>query len=433
MDPRDLVRITDAEVEALVHTRLAAYPGDHRLYQNHIPRKPLTFDAYRDAVVAEMERRRERKLEELRDPPSPRLLRIVSWQYGFTAALDGKGVERGLADGIFLELQRFDAGYLSSDVWRRQMIHTADSWLGLAADHEGRARLIEANAALAAATWLDPDLTHRADEIRAARPHDRLPDRLVEQPRPGFRATGWGHRHWLAWDMKNYGRLDVPSLIAYACDENFSVRARIYRSLGQQPHAAAVPVLREGTLDPHPFARAQACRALGWISDPTVVGRLREVATRDRSPDVRRAAVQAFQRIVGYWTFYGEWPALVKDREGLSDRLAELPAKGLGHFAYELQPTAWQRPELQRALKRYALAPPRDDPARAYHHHFTEAGALEARYLAADPRTEPDEMIALYAISKQRALSDRVVDRLAEPGPVGWNARRAIRALALPA
>jgi hypothetical protein len=241
--------------------------------------------------------------------------------------------------------------------------------------------------------------------------------------------------------MKTRGMLAVPSLIAYACDENFWVRARIYRSLGQQPMVASVPVLAEGLLDPHPFARAQAARSLGWIATPFAVDQLRQLAVDDQSSEVRRSARQAVERIGAYWVLYGEpWPPdpeLPRWSFETARRLASLGLMGAAHeylcwppepgvervaydaLIHDLEPVSY-------ACRAYLAS-------HEYSSYFGEAKAFEVEVARCDPARESDEMMALYAVSKHGQCLPRATDLATAPSAIGWNARRALRALRLTA
>jgi hypothetical protein len=413
-------------------------PDGHPLHDVALEHE--SFDEYRAWVIGWLEQQHGRKLEELRDPPHRHLIRIASRRYGFGGALDGKSVERKLADDVFIELQRYRARFITAETWRREIaaLDRAGAWLALAAEHEAADRLLQSNAALAAARWLDPATAGSAADLVCGRRTESLPDRLLEQPQPGFRARRLGDRHWRAWDMKNHGGVDVPSLIAYACDESFSMRARIYRSLGQQPLVAAVPVLREALHDPDDFARAQAVRSLGWIGEPTSFERLLGLAGDDPSAEVRRSALLACQRIAGYWRFYGEWRTIVRRSHRRLEVIRELASTGLGGFANDLV-EFWPHGDLSDddyhalrcELEPFSLAGERTDVARRYDYHLRAAGELEDAIAGADPEHEPNLMLALFAASKQRAMSSRIADLVTAPEPIGWNARRALRALRL--
>lgn len=412
---------------------------DHHLLHDHGPEHE-SFDEYRARVIGWLEQRHERRLAELRDPPHRHLIRIASRQYGFGDALDGKPVERKLADDVFLALQGHRARYITAETWRREIaaLDRADAWLALAEQHEAAGRLLQSSAALATARWLDPATADPAADIVRGRRAECLPDRLLEQPQPGFRTRRLADRHWRAWDMKNHGAVDLPSLAAYACDESFSVRARIYRSLGQQSLVAAVPVLREALHDPDDFARAQAVRSLGWIGEPTSFDRLLQLAGDDSSAEVRRSALLACQRIAGYWRFYGEWRTIIRRPRRLFEVARELASAGLGGFANDL--IEWgmhadisddERHAIRCELEPFSLAGDHSDLARRYDYHFRAASELEAAIARADPAHEPDVMLALHAASKQHVMSPRIADLVTAPEPIGWNARRALRALHL--
>ena len=59
------------------------------------------------------------------------------------------------------------------------------------------------------------------------------------------------------------------------------------------------------------------------------------------------------------------------------------------------------------------------------------AQEFEHALLQIDPEREPDDMLALYAVSKHRRNAERALALAANTGPLGWNARRALRALRL--
>lgn len=410
-------------------------PGGHPFHNDGS--EHASFDEYREQVIHRLEQQHERRLEELRNPPHRHLIRIAARQYGSGDALDGKPVERKLADDVFFALQSYRARYITAETWHREIaaLDRADAWLALAAQHEAAGRLLQANAALATARWLDPATADSAAEIVRDRRTESLPDRLLEQPQPGFRARRLADRHWRAWAMKP--PVDLPSLVAYACDENFSVRARIYRSLGQQSLVAAVPVLRDALHDPDDFARAQAVRSLGWIGEPTSFERLLRLAGEDPSAEVRRTALLACQRIAGYWRFYGEWRTIVHSRR-LFDVARELASAGLGGFANDL--VEWElcgamsgddHDAIRSELEPFSLAGDPTELARRYDYHFAAASELEGAIARADPEREPDLMRALYAASKQQVMPSRLADLVTAPEPLAWNARRALRALRL--
>ncbi|HEX4417041.1 MAG TPA: HEAT repeat domain-containing protein [Kofleriaceae bacterium] len=381
------------------------------------------------------------------------------WRLVAPDPTDETALDQNFAWGMAIAIQRYRDHYVTSETWRRELAAIdcsdyrpsdhwrsdrwrSDRWLALAAEHEAAGHLFRTNAALAAARWLDPGprTATAAAEITRGRCAAPVPPRLRDQPKPGFRDAKLHDRHWRAWEMKEVV-LDVPSLIAYACDENFWVRARIYRSLGQQPMIAAVPVLVEGLLDPHPFARAQAARSLGWIGAPVALDSLHQLAGDDPSADVRRAARQAAERIVGYWLFYGEHEAIAaRSPRGRFEWLRQLAAHDLGGLADEL--LSWDpdagipRPDhdaLANDLRPFSLAPRPGHPYHEYSSYFCEAEAFEADVARTDPEREPDDMLALYAVSKHGRCAARAADLATAPGAIGWNARRALRALRLPA
>jgi hypothetical protein len=370
------------------------------------------------------------------------------WHLVAAPPSDGEADERNFASGLTIALQRYHDFFVSSEVWRHELeaIDRSDRWLALAIEHEAAGRHYQANAALAAAQWLDlPEpaaartAAAAAEVVRSRDP--ALPERLRGQPIPGFRGETAHARHGFSWDMKTRGMLAVPSLIAYACDENFWVRARIYRSLGQQPMVASVPVLAEGLLDPHPFARAQAARSLGWIATPFAVDRLRQLTADDPSSDVRRSARQAVERIGAYWVLYGEPrppdPELPRWSFDTARRLASLGLMGAAHEHLCWPPSGGVEriayDALEHDLKPFSYVARAGVPRHEYSSYFGEAKAFEVEVARCDPARESDEMMALYAVSKHGQCLSRAADLATAPGAIGWNARRALRALRLTA
>ncbi len=407
----------------LVLEKLAAHEGESFLFSGYtrFPRTDLSFEAHRDAVVADMARRLGAKQQSLRAPPDPRLISIKSWQFGFSAADDDDGAARSFRDGVFLGLQNYRGGYLSSQRWQSYLaaFDRPGRWveLGQALEHEGW--LIEANACFAAARWLDPTREPAIAAITGAR-DPGLPRRLRDQPATDYPALPFHERHWRAWDMKNYGHLDLPTLLRWECDHNFSIRTRIYRSLGQRPHPAAIQALQEAMHDPHPFARAQAVRSLGWCADPTGVGSLRSLATEDPHPEVRRTAAKAIERIVGFWTFFGEWNAIATSPERTLAAARQLAELGLGIFAWEVTvhfggAGSGKHPAIDALsddLERYISSTDNRDGGSDYSDWFAEARAIES---AADS-----------PLTVEAATS-----AAGEPAALGFEARRTLRRLGL--
>jgi HEAT repeat protein len=432
-------------VRALVRDRLDRYAGDFLL--SALWRGPLTLPdpaAYRAQVTAEMAAQHGRTLAALATPPEPGLIRIKSWQYGFTDAASSPEADRALCDALFLALQAYPPDYRSSADWRAglEALDQPARWLAHAGRAEAAGRLVEANAAIAAARWLDPAAD--AAEILAAREVDGLPARFAAQPDASYAALPLGKRHWRAWDMKNYGLLDLPTLIAHACDASFSIRTRIYRSLGQQPHPAAIQVLQEGTLDPHWFARAQAVRSLGWIRDPSFIDRLRTIALRDGNAEVRRTARLALERIVGYWRCHGEWNEIAGAPARALDVIRALVADGMAGFAGDL--ASILDVHLSEADERAIFGPDEeleelDAPERHYTYHFEEAAAYEERLAAAEPSdaarglasTDAEAQAFALDIVGRHHLTDhlpQVIELAAAPdAAVSFAARRTLRRL----
>lgn len=405
----------------LVAEKLAAHPGESFVFAGRDPLPPDApgFEAYRDAVVAEMTRRLGAKLQSLRTPPPPGAITLKSWQYGLTDATDDEAAARSFHDGVFLRLQQFRDGWLSSERWRESLdaFDRPDRWLALARAREAEGWLVEANACFAAARWLDPTVEPAIAELTAAR-DPRLPRRFLDQPLADYPARPFADRHWRAWDMKNYGRLDLPTLLRWECDPNFSIRARIYRSLGQQPHPAAIQALREGTSDPHPFARAQAVRSLGWCADPSSVDHLRRLASDDPHPEVRRTAAKSAERITAFWLYYGEWTAIARDRRRCLAAAQALADRGLPIAAFEVTVRFGNAgtgddpaiDALSDALEAHVPARGFAEREQSYGHWFAEAREIE--------RAGAPDMSFEAAVAEADA-----------PGAAGFAARRTLRRL----
>jgi hypothetical protein len=376
---------------ALVAEKLQSTAGDWRLFRSHIPRRILERDAYETEVLEHFNVTR-------------------SW-------LEQRALVEASPVGVqvLIALASHNAGFITSARWNAYLqARTADAWLAIANDADP----LEANAAGAAATWLDPSTAERASAIRARHGAPFSSEPTAKTP-----------THWDAWSWgKGPATLHVPSLLTHDYVESFSVRTRIYRSLGQAPHHASAAALREALNDPHPFARAQAARSLGWLSDPRAIEPLQRLLD-DGDGDVRRSAKLAVERITGYWTLFGEWQPTLYDihrRAAAIERLADL---GLRAFAYELivdMPTELAAP-LQKQLAQYSLHPRQP---RHYREFFDEDRAEMDAINATDPRIAGPSMHRLFAISAQRAddqlaYAERLVGARE---PIGWNARRVFRA-----
>ncbi|HYF64942.1 MAG TPA: HEAT repeat domain-containing protein [Herpetosiphonaceae bacterium] len=331
---------------------------------------------------------------------------------------------------------------------------SAATWQRLATDMLAQDQPTEAAIAQAAAGWLDPQA---ASDTPALVPLDDEWTRVLLDAAQPFR-----ERHWHAWAMKSgHGKslTYIPALMRAAADANFSLRARVYRSLGQCGHPAVIQCLHEGTADPHAFARAQAIRSLGWLGDPTGVTFLLRCAAADRHAVVRRTAAAALERIVGFWLLFGEWQAIGASPERWYAALRRLVEAGLSAVVADLvwyhQQFAAADPWIMR-LKQQIQA---DRVAQyadqrmplSYHDFFPEAEGFEAM-LAAMPIDEHDsrpgglrflagwlrsdypelQLTALASVSRRRATKlGRLVGRLLDsPHPeVVWHARRTLRCL----
>lgn len=420
--------------EALFFGRFAGLPG---------PGPRPSFAEHMAAAALRVDRQHAQRTHELTHPPAPHLSTLKSWQHGFTAAASRDEVDGARNDALFLHAQAFGCDRRSASSWRRCLdcFDRPGSWLALAAELESEGEVVQANAALAGARWLDDQGTRDAIASHVGR-RGTLPRRVAQQPDPAFRSLPLAKRHWRAWDMKNYALVDVPSLLAFESDESFSVRTRVYRSLGQTPHPAAIQALREGTLDPHPFARAQAVRSLGRCADPMATPLLTWIARTDTDPEVVRAADKARQRIVGYWTYFGEWSARLEEPLALVRALIE---QGLPRLALDVLSAtdAGLTPageDLYDELE-YLDPNPRSTMSGplAYHHWFKDAAREEESWRAVDTGSvalarvlaedgEGARLTAMLAISGNGIAPPPIVAQLtSRMDAIGWAARRVMR------
>ncbi|HVH43877.1 MAG TPA: HEAT repeat domain-containing protein [Labilithrix sp.] len=430
----------------LVASKLDGAESDEMLFfGQYVPvSAPVqSFAEYMAQASADVDRQFSQRVHDLAHPPSPDLLTLKSWQHGFTAARSRDEAERARHDALFLRAQSYGSQRMSSSMWRSCLacFDRPNAWLDLAARLEAEGEIVSANAALAAARWLDAESTREAVAAHVAQ-RGELPARVVRQPDPEFRSLRLGKRHWRAWDMKNYVLVDLPSLLAFESDESFSVRTRIYRSLGQNPHPAAIQALREATLDPHPFARAQAVRSLGWCVDPTAAPLLARIAESDTDAEVRRTAEKARQRIVGYWTYFGEWTARIADPLAMVRTLVD---DGLPYLALDILvgTDSDGTPESEHLYETLAYLEPEQRSTLsgplAYHYWFKDAAREEEAWRAFD--TTPDalanalehgdeatRLTAMLAITGRGLAPPPIIARLsARTDATGWAARRVVR------
>ncbi len=331
-------------------------------------------------------------------------------------------------------------GPLDARRWRRCLdaFDSWQAWLDLAQEWDGNGRPVEANAAIAAARWLDPEPCK-----------EWIPriwsNRSMAEPDPEFRARPFRKRHWHAWNMKNLAWQELPSLMGVESDENFSVRTRVYRSLGQCPHPASIQVLQEASYDVHPFARAQATRSLGWCAAPTALPRLDELKS-DPDDQVRRAAEQAWQRIVGYWMYFGEWEAIRGDSRRLAEVVDVLLHRNLIYLAHDLLESLSHRLDdrlLRIREELWELEPVEEwGRERDYGFWFEDAerqeksvrnskAGLSTLRAAVEKGDLPTRMNALLVISWKglEEFIPLIESLVSNPEPLGWAARRALRAM----
>lgn len=338
--------------------------------------------ATHDAQLAQRTRHRlKAKRESLGEPVAEGMLTIQSWQDGLTGAQDLSAVERAGRDAWFIGRQGWRDRFVTSAQFRDALaaLDSAERWIAIAEQSLCEGWYLQANAAFAAARWLDPS-------VKRPEWDDWLPARFRAQPSTSFAKEPFMQRHWLAWDMKNYGILDVPTLLEATRDPNFSVRTRVFRSLGQVPHPAAIAALREGMSDPHFFARGQAIRSLGRVADPGIQDELMRLADDDPDVEVRRTARLAAERIAGFWFYFGQWREMWRDRERVLSAMHTLADMGLREAAFEVPMNcACDDEEIDALLDEWWVERevPLHADRRQYPHYFKEAAEEERRRNAA--------------------------------------------------
>ncbi|MDF1666600.1 MAG: HEAT repeat domain-containing protein [Planctomycetota bacterium] len=256
-------------------------------------------------------------------------------------------------------------------------------------------------------------------------------------------------RHWSCWAMKGpSSHLYVPFLIGYSCDENFAVRARIYRSLGQLAHPASVLCLREGVRDPHPLARYAAVVALGEVADFSFVAELVTIAKEDPVRRIRSAALRSLHRIEAYWRFFGSWRQIFRSSEKERSVVEELISQGLLLLDWDLRFGDADDPEDTIYPKVSSETMPFRADFRRIKANNSESKTLESmiRRSEASAKSVP-ESIHCMRIQLNSRDTDAVslalcqasyhdhqeleadVEKLAESSSVSvqWHARRALR------
>lgn len=406
---------------------------------------PADFAEYAAHIRTVVERQFGERTADEKEPPTSPLPIPATGRHG-GAAGQARTDDRARDDSLFLLLQAWRSDRRSTGEWRRYLdaFDHPERWLAIARADEADGMILRTNAALAAARWLDPEGTRDAtDAIVAARPAG-LPARVVAQPDPTWRPLPFAERHWRAWAKKRRALVDLPTLLVASSDENFSVRTRVYRSLGQLQYPTSIQCLHEATHDPHFFARAQAVRSLGWCLDPTCYRRLVDLSRVDPHPEVQRTAKKSLQRIVGYWTHFGDWSRLASDGPAMLAVARAFLADGLREVALNLLDS--MRDDVDEAEALFEELDAREEcpdaPERDYGYWFAEAQREEA---AITSSTDSDRelasaitgsdaaacMRALLVVSRHArvALRPEVEARCSAEGDVGWAARRVMHCL----
>jgi hypothetical protein len=300
----------------IVRARLARFDGDRCVFGRAHARfdVPALVDLDRARAIEHEKAQRQLAAfrEARRGADDPAKLRVASWSHGFSWERSDDELEREALARAELAAQNNEHMYSTREAVLCSIAGTADECEALARREFDRGRWLHAQAWRAAARWLGARCSP-GEWSFGDRPDPR-PERARSQPSPTFRAQPWKQRRWLTDNGNNDGIAELPTLLLAADDESFIVRASAYRALGRAGHLAAVFALREGLRDPHPFARAQAARSLGWIGDASAVAPLLVRAKRDADDEVRRAASDALARIIALWERWGEWPEILASR-----------------------------------------------------------------------------------------------------------------------
>lgn len=375
---------------------------------------------------------------------------------------------------------------LPSNIWQ----HTLDAgsnpqkWLDLAGSYFSENDASTASLALAVFHWLVPGsanikiLKKEIDKQllkSGIKPYHNFYEAANEMKTnkhivgdsSGSVCSVFHFRHWMAWSMaqgisQNY----VPALLDYSCDENFSLRTRIFRSLGQRPNPFSILCLQEATNDPHPFARAQAIRSIGQNCDPTFVDELISVANEDSSAEMRRVAKKALQRIVAFWEFYGEWKSILESEEKIKEKIYYFLDIGFDDFAFELIESTvgsiFQEAKLDERMtqfmKKYQNKPEPElcdnfSESRHYSEYFPDANKFEKSLEWPEPENPSyaysriqntlrlirskdcdDQALGLYLTSRHglKEFKNEIITLTqSENKHVAWNARRALRRLGI--
>jgi hypothetical protein len=159
---------------------------------------------------------------------------------------------------------------------------------------------------------------------------------------------------------------------------------------------------------------------------------------------VRRTADKARQRIIAWWTHFGEWSRILADpdeavavaRALADDGMREVAVDVLNHIDDENAQAEALRESL---VDEEALDARLDDPERRYSYWFAEAQREEASLEVPDD----DAALARALTSSDAAACERALQLVSRhgrtslrlevqalrdaPGTIGWGARRVMR------
>ncbi|HEU0082008.1 MAG TPA: hypothetical protein VFQ87_03975, partial [Bradyrhizobium sp.] len=189
--------MTEAELGVLIEAKLSAHACGTRpehAFESSLGltlRAPMPIESY-CALLRILKRNGQRN--ELPDQQHELCLQLhvglgSIWRLAAQPPADEEAAERNFVYGLTIAVQRYQDFFVSSEAWRQELaaIDRSDRWLALAVAHEAAGRHYQANAALAAAQWLDlpaPAAARTAAAVaELVRNRDpALPDGLRGQP-----------------------------------------------------------------------------------------------------------------------------------------------------------------------------------------------------------------------------------------------------------
>lgn len=427
-----------------VRARIARFDGERATFAPSVqpPERPIT-----DRAIAALEAHYQSQAERViaryehalatRDHNAAREL-AARYEPTWTSALSVERLAASVRDEATLHAQNHEHTLCTSALWSallgpEEALRAALEAAADRAAHEGW--WLRAQAFRAGARWLGA--TQWPDALRFDGVDPR-PQRARTQPDPAWRALDPIARRWHIERAEGARLAALPSILAHAADESFLVRAQAYRSLGRVGHPAGIVAVRAGLRDAHPFARAQAARSLGWLGDAGSVSALWMLARRDMDEETQRASRDALARILVFWEYWGEWPAVLSDRARVAtvaERLRAMGAFGAVQLPVERAPSCG-RPSLRIQGHRYEPSAYDDEATRELDAQRNAGNAPDQLLSRIDDALARNDLRAFAlcaaAVSMQRAFDcePRLRSLCAhDERSVAFHARRACDAL----